>query len=108
MIPELTARIDAIAVACRRAGVRTLEVFGSAATESFDPLRSDVDFIVDLNPAEGSDLFRRYFTLKGELEAILDRPVDLVMIGALRNPYFVDSVNETRKTVYAFPVSQAA
>ncbi len=36
------------------------------------------------------------------------RNVDLVMLGALANPYFIESVNRTRKLVYAAPVREAA
>jgi hypothetical protein len=35
------------------------------------------------------------------LAALLGHPVDLVMTGALRNPYFIRSVNESRRLLYA-------
>ena len=35
---------------CRRFGVRRLELFGSAATDAFDPSRSDLDFLVEFLP----------------------------------------------------------
>lgn len=92
---------------CRRFGVRRLDLFGSAATDTFDPSRSDVDFLVDFDD-EPARLFDRYFGLKESLEALYGRPVDLVSAGSLRNPYFIAAVNETRQLVYAQEDAQAA
>jgi len=78
-----------------------LEVFGSAATSKFDPNHSDVDFHVEFGTGARTDLFHCYFGLQASLEQLLGRHVDLVMAGALKNPYFIQSVNETRQLVYA-------
>jgi uncharacterized protein len=93
---------------CRRYGVRKLELFGSATNGAFDPQTSDLDFLVDFEPRSEENLFHRYFGLKETLEALFGRKVDLVMVGALENPYFIASVNKTRQTVYATPVAEAA
>ncbi len=92
---------------CRRYGVARLELFGSAATGAYDPRTSDLDFLVefDANPA---DLFKRYFGLRDGLEALFGRKVDLVMVGAMTNPYFIEAVNRTRQLVYAAEDAQAA
>jgi len=97
----------AIATLCQRYGVKRLELFGSAATGDFDPKTSDLDFLLEFD-ANPSDLFNRYFGLKESLETLFSRKVDLVMVGALQNPYFIESVNKTRKLVYAAPVTEAA
>ena len=102
MIPLIERHLEAIRDLCREFDVVRLEVFGSAATGDFDPDRSDVDFLVEYAPE--TDLgpwMKRYFDLKERLEHLLGRPVDLVMVGALRNPYFIRSVNESRRVLYA-------
>jgi uncharacterized protein len=91
---------ETIAALCRRFGVRRLSVFGSAATEAFDPERSDVDFLVEFDP-DADGLFDAYFGLKEELERLVGKPVDLVMPKSLENPYFAASVERTRRDVYA-------
>jgi uncharacterized protein len=91
---------ETIAALCRRFGVRRLSVFGSAATEAFDPERSDVDFLVEFDP-DADGLFDAYFGLKEELERLVGRPVDLVMPKSLENPYFAASVERSRRDVYA-------
>ncbi len=90
---------EAIAELCRRHGVTRLAVFGSAVSGDFDAERSDVDFLVEFAGAENG--FTAYFALKEDLETLLSRPVDLVMPGALENPYFAASVRATAEDLYA-------
>jgi uncharacterized protein len=104
MIAILDEKRQAIASLCRQYRVRRLEVFGSAAEGGFDSDRSDIDFLVAFQP--GEDLgpwMSRYFELQEALEALLERPVDLVMASApaLRNPYFAREANRTRRLLYA-------
>lgn len=101
MIGELTRHRAEVAALCRRFGVLRLDVFGSAATGDFDPTRSDVDFLVELDPPEGLSRFDAYFGLKEGLEALLARPVDLVAPSALANPYFAAAVERSREPLYA-------
>lgn len=94
--------MDRIQALCREFGVKRLDVVGSAATGEFDPDRSDIDFLIEYE--RETDLgpwMKRYFELRHRLEAILGHRVDLVMVGGLRNPHFIRSVNESRRPPYA-------
>jgi uncharacterized protein len=93
---------------CHQFGVQRLDLFGSAADDSFDPQRSDIDFVVDFGPGAQPELFNRYFGLNEALAALLGRKVDLVMAGAMVNPYFIASVSRTRQPVYARPLAETA
>lgn len=62
---------------------------------------SDLDFLVRFRQPAPASLFDLYFGLNEALEALFGRKVDLVMEGALRNPYFIQGVNETRQLLYA-------
>jgi predicted nucleotidyltransferase len=42
-----------------------------------------------------------YFGLKTQLESVLGRPVDLLVDGAVRNPYVLAGIAATRQLVYA-------
>lgn len=101
MNPLTEDKLLEVQALCRRFGVLRLEVFGSAGTGAFDPARSDMDFIVEYDDVAAKDIFERYFGLKEALEALFGRSVDLVMAGAMRNRYFVESANRSRRTVYA-------
>ena len=86
---------------CRQHQVRRLEVFGSAARGSdFDPASSDADFLVEFGPGAKKGL-DAYFGLKSALEDLLQRDVDLVEAGALRNPYFIAAINRAREVLCA-------
>jgi predicted nucleotidyltransferase len=102
VIAAIEQNLDAIQSLCRRYGVSRLELFGSAVTDEFDPTRSDVDFLIDCAPETNlGPWLTRHFEFKERLEALLGRPVDLVMIGGLHNPYFIRSVEASRKLLYA-------
>ena len=96
-----------VAEICRRFQVRRLDLFGSAASDEFDPQKSDVDFVVDFSPG-ARDLFHLYFGLNEALESLFGKKVDLVMVGAMTNPYFIESVNRTRQPVYAAEVAETS
>jgi uncharacterized protein len=75
-------------------------VFGSAArVDDFDSERSDVDFLVEFEPA-ASPALGEYFALRDELAATMGRPVDLVVEGSVRNPFIRVGIARSRETVY--------
>jgi len=85
---------------CSKFHVKRLELFGSSAKEDFRHTTGDIDFLVefdDMGFVEHSDA---YFDLKEELEAALGCTVDLVETKAIKNPYFLESVNKSRTLVY--------
>ena len=86
---------------CRRFHVRRLELFGSATDGTFDPARSDLDFLVDFLPEAAVRIFHGYFDFKEELERLFGRKVDLVMPSSIRNPYFLRAVEPQRQVLYA-------
>ena len=85
---------------CRRFGVQRLELFGSAVDETFDPERSDIDLLVEFDPAPQGKRADQYFGLLAELERLFERPVDLVESGTVRNPYVLRSIEQTRRPIY--------
>jgi predicted nucleotidyltransferase len=102
MLALIESKRDELAALCGRHQVRRLEVFGSGATETaFDPRRSDLDFLVefkDLGPGQHADA---YFGLLEGLQALFNRPVDLVIAKAIRNRYFLEAIQRSRTVLYA-------
>lgn len=101
MITLIDENREAIEALCRAYAVARLEVFGSAVRGKFDPARSDVDFLVEFRKSPTMDAVDQYFGLLEDLQALLDRRIDLVCVKALRNPFFVRSVNATKELLYA-------
>jgi predicted nucleotidyltransferase len=90
-----------IAELCRRFRVRRLDLFGSAARDDFTESRSDMDFLVEFLDEDVGPGLHAYFGLKEGLEALLGRPVDLVMPEAVTNPYVRADIARHRTAVYA-------
>lgn len=87
---------------CRRYHVRRLDIFGSATRGAqFDEATSDLDFLVEFEPTHAMGPADQYFGLLEALTQLFGREVDLVTTRSLRNPYFIKSVEETRRTLYA-------
>ena len=89
-----------LAELCRRFHVRRLDLFGSAATGEFAPDRSDLDLLVQFAPLEAADYADTYFEFREELEALFERPVDLVTASALSNPFFQRRVMAERRNLF--------
>lgn len=97
----LKTKLTAIKTLCERNGVAELFLFGSALSESMTE-HSDVDFAVvfkeELSPLERGDAF---FDLLEALENILDRKIDLIAYGVIKNPIFKEAIDNTKVSLYA-------
>ena len=92
MTPILSAKRADLARVCERHRVLRLSVFGSAARDTFQPGRSDVDLLVEFDKMAPADHAAHFFGLQEDLEALLGAPVDLVEPKPIRNPYFKQAV----------------
>lgn len=101
MIQLIEERREAIAKLCRQRRVLRLEAFGSAVSGEFDPRGSDLDFLVEFLPLEEGGYFDAYFGLMEDLRDLFGREIDLVMTAAIKNRYFLESVNRNRTVLYA-------
>jgi hypothetical protein len=87
---------------CVKYHVRYLALFGSAIADAFfDSEASDLDFLVEFQPLEQGQYADTYFGLLAALEELFQRPVDLLMVRAIKNPYFIQAINQTRELLYA-------
>jgi uncharacterized protein len=102
MHPLLLQHKSKIEALCRRAHVRQLEVFGSAARgDDFDPECSDIDFLVEFDRTRVTPTLSTFFELRDKLEDLVGRPVDLVMAGSIRNPFIQEDIERSSEQVYA-------
>lgn len=81
--------------------VERLALFGSALRKYFDSGESDLDLVVEFMPMTPEEHADSYFGLLEDLEDLFGRRVDLVEIGAARNPYLRRSIEEEQETLYA-------
>jgi hypothetical protein len=86
---------------CKQFYVRRLEIFGSASAGAHDPVASDLDFLVEFGGVPSGRHADCYFGLLDALQSLFGRAVDLVETVAIRNPYFLESIEPTRQVLYA-------
>lgn len=90
---------EAIIKLCKAHKVKSLYAFGSVLTDHFNG-ESDIDLIVDFTPMEVEDYADNYFDFKFSLQDIFNRQVDLLEAKAIKNPYFLQNVNQQKQLVY--------
>ena len=102
MIELINNNLLQIKAICLKHKVQRLEIFGSALNEdNYDLTASDLDFLVEFKPLKPGEYADTYFGLLEALEDLFNRHVDLVMTSAIKNPYFLESINNNREVLYA-------
>lgn len=92
---------DQLRKLCQRCRVKRLELFGSAVTDQFDSVRSDLDVLVEFEDLAPVDYAKAYFDLREGMIELFGCPVDLVTPAAPRNPYLRDRLDSERRLLYA-------
>lgn len=101
MLDIIEEHLSEIQRICADYNVSRLELFGSSLSENFDHRSSDIDFLVQFKPLKQGQFADAYFGLLGALKNLFGRDVDLVMTKAIKNPYFLQQINQKRKVLYA-------
>ena len=101
MTPVIDNNREKLILLCKKYRVAELDLFGSAATDDFDEEKSDIDFLVEFQETVTQDRFDNFFNFLEELRRLFNRSIDLVEKGGLRNPYFIEMVNKTKRRIYA-------
>lgn len=86
---------------CAGSTESSVDVFGSAVRGDFDERSSDIDLLVEFEDLSFGDRADAYLGFLTEVEALLQRRVDLVEVRAVRNPYLREGIEASRQLVYA-------
>lgn len=85
---------------CQTLKVKRLYVFGSVVSENFRD-DSDIDFLFSFTDnLTVEEYTNNYFSLQYQLCNIFQREIDLITERTLSNPYFIESINETKELIY--------
>lgn len=95
----VTDRLTELTSLCARFPVSRLWLFGSATGDNFR-FYSDLDFLVEFGSLNGRSYSESFFGLLDDLEDLYERPVDLVNVDNISNPYLWKSVLKTRRLLY--------
>ena len=85
---------------CRQHKVSKVYAFGSSITDHFDPIKSDIDVIVDLDIKDPIEYGETLLSLWDNLEVFFKRKVDLLTDDSINNPYLRKSIESTKKLIY--------
>ena len=85
---------------CKIYDVKTMYVFGSACTDTIND-RSDIDILISFKDISIDKYTDNYFDLHYKLEELFGRKIDLLTENSLSNPYFIESIEETKQLLYA-------
>ena len=84
----------------KKHGIKNAFLFGSALSDRFNN-QSDLDIIVNfLDYSEPLKVGQSIWDLEDELEALINRKIDLLTERSLKNPFFIKEVNETKELIY--------
>lgn len=100
MIEITDAQVARIRGLCDEYGVVKLELFGSATIDDFDPARSDVDLIATFGDRGRRGFTKRFLAFESAIQAVFERPVDLLTSSTFDNPFMQRSVDRTIRTSY--------
>ena len=90
--------IESIQLILLKHNVKRAFVFGSVCTDKFNS-SSDVDMIVAFKKRYFDNYADNYFSLESELSKLLHRNIDIVAEETIQNPYFIQSVNQTKTPI---------
>ena len=93
-------KIDELKEICETYDVKTMYVFGSACTEGFNE-NSDIDILISFKDISIDKYTDNYFELHYHLQDLFNRKIDLITENSLSNPYFIESIEETKQLLYA-------
>ena len=74
---------------------------GSATKGEFDKQSSDLDFLVEFQDMDFTSYADAYFGVLEDLGKLFECPIDLVVISSIKNPFFLQSINQNRELLYA-------
>ncbi len=100
-LPNIIAQnADELTTLCQQFGIAQLYAFGSVVTHRFDSEKSDLDFLVELEPMPPLVRGEHLIGLWEALETLFARRVDLLTDQPIKNPYLKDNIHRTKQLIY--------
>ncbi len=96
----LKEKLEAVRSICTSLKVKKLYAFGSVVSNKF-PEKSDIDFLISFSDTLTVEEYTdNYFALQYKLRELFHREIDIVTERTLSNPYFIESIDETKELIY--------
>ncbi len=96
----LENKLQDLRIICSALGVKRLYAFGSVVSDKFNP-ESDIDFLISFADRLSIEEYtNNYFALHYRLQDLFQRKIDLVTERTLSNPYYIESIEESKQLIY--------
>jgi predicted nucleotidyltransferase len=99
--PVFNAQLPLIKKLLSEHKIKSAYAFGSIISDKFND-ESDIDLLINfedgLDPLEKGAI---WWDLHDNLRDIFNREVDLLIESSLKNPYFIEELNEKKQLIYA-------
>lgn len=89
---------EVVAEFCRKWKLRQFSLFGSILRDDFNS-ESDVDVLIERSPDSQMSLYD-WINMQDELSEAVGRPVDIVDVKGLTNPFRRYEILRTRRVIY--------
>jgi uncharacterized protein len=99
MLSLIQERLEQLKDLCVLHYVKRLILVGSATRADFNPLSSDLDFLVVFDESFKDGYAQNYFDLECALEDLFEKPIDLIS-GQIKNPYVLKNMEKTQEVLY--------
>lgn len=99
MLALIEHKITELRNLCKAFDVARMYVFGSACTGEHTA-NSDIDLLISFKDLSFEKYTDNYFELHEQLELLLEKKVNLITERSLSNPYFIASLEDSKKLIY--------
>ena len=97
---DIRNRLNDFKNLCVNHQVKTLYAFGSAVTDNFDPISSDIDLLVEIEDPDPIGRGEKLLDLWDKFEAFFNKKIDLLTDSSIRNPILRKNIDNTKILIY--------
>ncbi len=87
-------------ILCKDHKVKYLYAFGSSVSDTFNPDKSDIDLLVEIDSKDPIEKGENLMSLWDLFEEFFKRRVDLLTDSSIRNPFLRKSIDSTKVLIY--------
>lgn len=85
---------------CVNHKVKSLYAFGSSITDDFDPVTSDIDFLVEIEDPDPIGRGEKLLDLWDKFEIFFNKKIDLLTDSSIKNPILRKNIDKTKILIY--------
>jgi uncharacterized protein len=97
---EILKKSKDFTILCKNHKVKYLYAFGSSISDKFDPIKSDIDLLVEIDSPDPVERGEKLLSLWDLFEDFFKRKVDLLTDSSIRNPFLRKSIDSTKVLIY--------